>query len=396
MHARLRLRDGPLRGGRCSLPTPTLSHLSPATGNTNTVVTLTGTGFSPGMTVRFKVGANTVAAAWVLWVNPTTLKAPAPALAANAVADVSVVNPTNAASNVLAGAWTHLSRPQLTINTTMTVDEGNTAFEGRDVLIELMSREDHATSAGPHELSSLRVNGSAVVTHPARDARGLQLIVGGTLEVLGTAKLDATAMGLRGGYRDANTSPNGETLSGPNVTTTGGATEVFRRRLRGAGRRLAGDVERGVRHGGAAEVSGVGRGEHVVGPAWAATAAGASISPPSSFIVSGQIPRGRWGGGGRGRRRLRRGDPAGGDGRLSHRHDGGRPAGAGGAAASTSGPGGGGRIAVQGYAANAYQGSFLAAPGAGSTAAPGGAGTILLKGAAQERGDVMTQMAAGR
>jgi PKD repeat protein len=80
---------------------PTVSAVSPTSGPaaSGTSVTITGTGFLPGATV--KIG--NVAATNVSWLSETTLKANAPALPAGTLNDVVVTNPSSASGTLAKG-----------------------------------------------------------------------------------------------------------------------------------------------------------------------------------------------------------------------------------------------------------------------------------------------------
>ena len=83
-------------------PTPTVTSIAPASGPAagGTAITITGTNFAAGATVKF----GTVAATNVVFVGATTITCKAPALPAGALYDVIVTN-TSTKSGTLTKGW---------------------------------------------------------------------------------------------------------------------------------------------------------------------------------------------------------------------------------------------------------------------------------------------------
>lgn len=104
-------------------------------------------------------------------------------------------------------------------NNTFVAAGDTTTIEGKDVIV---NSNVTLTVSGIHNISSLLIGGT--VTHTNRETNGVSLIIAGTLEVQAGGKIDVTGKGCRGGSRDGNPSPNGETIGpGGIITTNGGA-----------------------------------------------------------------------------------------------------------------------------------------------------------------------------
>jgi len=196
-------------------PAPTVSTISPATGAAagGTSVTITGTGFLTGATV--KLGGTT--ATGVTVVSSTSITATTPAHAAGAV-DVVVTN-TDAQSGTLPGGFTYASNPAPTvtmISPATGAAAGGTAvtITGTGFLTGATVKLGGTAATGVTLVSST----SITATTPAHAAGAVDVLVTNTDTQSGT---------LSGGYTytSSNPAPTVSTIS-PNTGTAAGGTAV--------------------------------------------------------------------------------------------------------------------------------------------------------------------------
>jgi Domain of unknown function (DUF1929)/IPT/TIG domain len=203
-------------GSSSSAPPPTVSAISPISGTANgsTAVTITGTGFLAGATV--KLGGTT--ATGVTVVSSTSITATTPAHAAGTV-DVTVTNP-DAQSGILTNGYTYTGTNPAPTVTSITPNSG-TANGGTGVTLTGTGFLAGATVSlgGTGATGVTVVNSTSITATTAAHAAG-------TVNVIVT-NTDAQSGTLTNGYTYTRTSP-APTVSSitPNRGTSNGGTEV--------------------------------------------------------------------------------------------------------------------------------------------------------------------------
>jgi hypothetical protein len=249
----------------------------------------------------------------------------------------------------------------ITRNTTVLATD-TTTIEGKHVTV---NTNVTLVLAGQHRVASLTVAGT--VTHGLGDTNGMNLVVDGLFEVQPGGKVDVTAKGYRGGYRDGNTNRVGETRGTNGAPTTiGGADGMSGGSYGSPGQSVGGNAN--ALYGSEtapAELGSGGATDQAYRPG--GNGGGRVEIEAGSMIVNGQIlangGEGGWyfAGGSGGAIWLRsRGGGFSGTGLLEAR---------GGGVQAGAGIGGGGRIAVTGFGNNQFAGTL------------GRAGTVFVQAA---------------
>ena len=114
--------------------TPKITNVSPSSGVTSSLVTITGSGFSGTTSIKF--GSATVSPTSFSVINDSEIQVQAPATNTNAAVDVEVTNPAGSSTKV--AAFTNTSPPATTY--TSGVDYGYAGFNGMGTSGSLMTQ----------------------------------------------------------------------------------------------------------------------------------------------------------------------------------------------------------------------------------------------------------------